>query len=70
MIYPANREVFNQDPFRLLRVFAHMQDRNLRLSSELEQLIRRRRRLINRTFQYAKAAREIFISILSKARAR
>ena len=66
MIYPAVRDVFKQDPFRLLRVFAHMQERDLRLSSELEQLIRRRRRLINRTFQYAKAAREIFISILSK----
>ncbi len=66
MIYPGSRDVFNQDPFRLLRVFAHMQDRNLRLSSELEQLIRRRRRLINRTFQYAKAAREIFVSILSQ----
>ena len=66
MIYPAERDVFNKDPFRLLRVFAHMQDRDLRLSSELEQLIRRRRRLINRTFQYAKAAREIFIGILSR----
>ena len=66
MIYPAVREVFKQDPFRLLRVFAHMQDRDLRLSSELAQLIRRRRRLINRTFQYAKAARETFIGILSK----
>ncbi len=66
MIYPETRDVFKQDPFRLLRVFEHMEDRNLRLSSELEQLIRRRRRLINRTFQYAKTAREIFISILSK----
>ena len=66
MIYPAVRDVFKQDPFRLLRVFEHMQDRDLRLSSELEQLIRRRRRLINRTFQYARTAREIFISILSK----
>ena len=66
MIYPEVRDVFKQDPFRLLRVFEHMQDRNLRLSSELEQIIRRRRRLINRTFQYARAARETFISILSK----
>ena len=50
----------------MLRVFAHMQERDLRLSSELEQLIRRRRRLINRTFQYARTAREIFVSILSR----
>ncbi len=66
MIYPENRDVFKQDPFRLLRVFEHAQTRDLRLSSELEQLIRRRRRLINRTFQYAKAARETFIAILSR----
>ncbi len=66
MIYPESRDVFKQDPFRLLRVFEHMQDHDLRLSSELEQLIRRRRRLINRTFQYARTAREIFVSILSK----
>ena len=66
LIYPDSRDVFNQDPFRLLRVFAHMQERELRLSSELEQLIRRRRRLINRTFQYARTAREIFVSILAR----
>ena len=36
------------------------------LSSELQQLIRRRLRLVNRTFQYARAARETFIAILSR----
>ena len=66
LIYPETRDVFIQDPIRLLRVFAHAQSRNLRLSSELQQLIRRRLRLINRTFQYSKAAREAFTSILSK----
>lgn len=65
-IYPETREVFNQDPFRLLRVFAHAQSRGLRISSELAQLIRRRLRLVNRTFQYAKAAREAFIEILGR----
>lgn len=63
-IYPEARDVFNADPFRLLRVFEHAQSRNLRISSELAQLIRRRLRLVNRTFQYAKAARETFITIL------
>lgn len=66
LIYPEGRDVFKQDPFRLLRVFEYAQTRDLRLSSELEQLIRRRRRLINRTFQYAKTARETFIAILSR----
>ena len=58
-IYPETRDVFNQDPIRLLRVFEHAQRRNLRLSSELQQLIRRRLRLVNRTFQYSRAAREV-----------
>ncbi len=66
MIYPETRDVFNQDPFRLLRVFEHAQTRGMQLSSELEQLIRRRLWLINRTFQYAKSARETFIAILSR----
>ncbi len=65
LIYPETRDVFNQDPVRLIRVFAHAQSRRLRLSSELQQLIRRRLRLINRTFQYSKAAREAFTTILS-----
>ena len=38
----------------------------MQLSSELEQLIRRRLWLINRTFQYARSARETFIAILSR----
>lgn len=65
-IYPETREVFHQDPFRLMRVFAHAQSRRLRISSELAQLIRRRLRLVNRTFQYARAARETFGEILAR----
>ena len=66
LIYPAERDVFRHDPFRLLRVFEHAQTRGLRISSEVEQLVRRRLRLITRTFQYARAARETFIAILSR----
>ena len=66
LIYYEHREVFRDDPFRLLRVFLHSQQRELELSPELEQLIRRRTRLINRTFQYARAARETFQAILSR----
>ena len=66
LIYPETRDVFNQDPIRLLRVFEHAQRRNLQLSSELEQLIRRRLRLVNRTFQYSRASREAFTLILSR----
>jgi [protein-PII] uridylyltransferase len=66
LIYYENRDIFKEDPFRLLRVFLHAQQRELDLSPELEQLIGRRTRLINRTFQYSRAARETFQAILSR----
>ena len=66
LIYFEDREVFHEDPFRLIRVFLYAQQRELELSSELQQLIRRRTRLVNRTFQYARAARETFQAILSR----
>ncbi|MFZ0503750.1 MAG: [protein-PII] uridylyltransferase [Chthoniobacterales bacterium] len=66
LIYYENRDIFKEDPFRLLRVFLHAQQRELDLSPELEELIRRRTRLINRTFQYARSARETFQAILSR----
>ncbi len=66
LIYAENRETFHEDPFRLMRVFLHAQQRELELSPELQQLIRRRTRLVNRTFQYARAARETFQAILSR----
>jgi [protein-PII] uridylyltransferase len=66
LIYFDNREIFHEDPFRLMRVFLHAQQRELDLSPELQQLIRRRTRLVNRTFQYARATRETFQAILSK----
>ncbi|HEY8899864.1 MAG TPA: [protein-PII] uridylyltransferase [Chthoniobacterales bacterium] len=64
-MFPIARDVFNEDPVRLLRVFQHAQKRKLELSAELRDLIRRRLLLIDRTFQYARASREIFLDILS-----
>jgi [protein-PII] uridylyltransferase len=66
LIYAENPEIFHEDPFRLIRVFLYAQQRELELSSELQQLIRRRTRLVNRTFQYARSARETFQAILSR----
>jgi [protein-PII] uridylyltransferase len=66
LIYSENREIFQSDPFRLMRVFLYAQQREMELSSDLQQLIRRRTRLVNRTFQYARAARETFQAILSR----
>lgn len=65
LLYAERRDVFNEDPFRLLRAFVYCQERTLALSPELSQLMRRRARLVDRTFTYAKAAREIFFQILS-----
>src|SRR6516165_3461567 len=66
LIYPDNQRIFHDDPFRLMRVFLYAQQRELELSPELQQLIRRRTRLVNRTFQYARAARETFQAILTR----
>lgn len=61
-----SRETFAEDPFQLIRAFHHAQVRQLRFSPELRDLIRRRLRYVNRTFQYARVAREHFLSILSR----
>src|SRR6516225_3427514 len=66
LIYFEKREIFHDDPFRLMRVFLYAQQRELELSPELQQLIRRRTRLVNRTFQYARAARETFQAVLTR----
>lgn len=61
-----NREIFRQDPFRMLRLFQHSQVRQIRIDPELADLIRRRPRVIDRTFQYSRVGREIFMAILSR----
>jgi len=66
LIYPDTREIFREDPYRLMRVFQHAQMRGLALSPELKQLIQRRVRLVDRTFQYSRSARETFMAILSR----
>jgi [protein-PII] uridylyltransferase len=63
---PESREIFNDDPYRLLRAFHHAQVRKLDFHPELVDLISRRLHLIDRTFQYAVAARETFFAIISR----
>jgi len=58
--------IFTQDPQRLMRMFQHAQLRQLDLSPALRDLVRRRLGLVDRTFQYSRAAREVFLSILSR----
>lgn len=65
-LYAESTNIFNQEPARMMRMFQHLQQRQLRLSPELSQLTRRRLHLVDRTFQYSKAARETFIAICSR----
>lgn len=66
LLYPESRDIFTDDPPRMMRLFQQAQLRQLGLSSELQDLIRRRLRLVDRTFQYARVNREVFLAILSK----
>lgn len=65
-LYAETTNIFNQEPARMMRMFQHLQQRQLKLSPELAQLTRRRLHLVDRTFQYSKAARETFIAICSR----
>ncbi len=66
LLRAEHRDVFKQDPMRLMRAFLHAQQRQLGFSADLQQLIRARSKVITRTFQYSKAARETFEAILSR----
>jgi len=66
MLYPESREIFKEDPFRMMRAFQHAQQRRISFSQELQGLIRRRLQLVDRTFCYARSARETFAAILSR----
>src|SRR4051812_36666359 len=46
LLYADNSNIFTQDSARLMRVFQHMQQRHLKLSPDLQQLIRRRLHLV------------------------
>ncbi len=65
-LFAESPNVFSQDPARMMRLFQHLQQRGLRLSADLAQLIRRRLHLVDRTFQYLKSARETFLAICSR----
>lgn len=66
LLHADSPSIFSQEPQRLMRLFQHAQVRQLDLSPELRDLVRRRLSLVNRTFQYSRAAREVFLAILSR----
>jgi len=65
-LFPANNEIFKEDPSRILRLFQHCQVRGLKLSPPLRRLIADHWDDIDRPFRCLKANRRIFQSILER----
>ncbi|MDB6146979.1 MAG: UTP--GlnB, partial [Spartobacteria bacterium] len=65
-LHANQRDLFQNDPLQMMRVFQLTQKNHLDLSPELEDLLNRSLGHITRTFQYAKAPREIFKTLLSQ----
>ena len=61
-LYAESPDLFQKDPLQMMRVFWLAQQHQLDLSPELQDLLNRSLGLITRTYQYAKAPREIFLS--------
>jgi [protein-PII] uridylyltransferase len=60
-----NKNVFNEDPLRLVRVFQLCQQHHATLTHDLQRLIRRRLDLLERSMLYSVACRELVLAILS-----
>lgn len=65
-IFPANQDIFQDDPNRMMRMFQHTQVRGLRLSPPMRRLLKARRDAVGRPFRYSKANRETFQAILER----
>lgn len=65
-LFAEEPTVFKDEPARLMRVFLHTQQRHLRLSPELFQLMQENFRLVNVSYRYNKGVRETFEAILSR----
>ena len=65
-IYPVNSDIFKDDAHRLMRLFQHCQQRNLRLSPPMRKLVKKHWGDIDRSFRYNKLNRETFEGILSR----
>lgn len=66
MIEAAESGIFSADPLRILRVFVIAQQRGAEIGPDLAFRIRRRLSLINRSFIYQPAVREMLLTISSK----
>jgi len=65
-IRAASNRIFRDSPRRLMRVFLHAQQRQLRLHPDLAQLIRNQLSLVNREFLNDEHVRETFLTILER----
>lgn len=65
-LFPENRNIFNKDPHRMMRVFHLAQMRGAEFSPELSDLIKRRLLLVDHQFQEAIENRNTFLLILSR----
>jgi [protein-PII] uridylyltransferase len=59
-------DVFAESPELMMRLFQLIQERHVDIAPQLADLVTRNLGVVTRTFQYAKAPREIFKSILSR----
>jgi [protein-PII] uridylyltransferase len=65
-IHAVSKNVFREEPHRLLRVFLHAQQRGLRLHPDLAQLIRNQLDLVDRAFLRDPRGHETFLEILNQ----
>ena len=65
-LFTEDKNIFKNDPTQLMRSFLHTQQRHLRLSPEIFQLMQESFRLVNVSYRYNKVARETFLVILSR----
>lgn len=65
-IYPADRNIFDADPSRLMRMFLHAQERSLRLSPKMRRLIKSSIPGIDDDFRTDLEVRKAFRRILEK----
>lgn len=65
-LYFSSPKIFEEDPFRLLRVFHVLQQNDAELSSELESLIGSSLYLVTKRFMGHPEMREMFFSMLRK----
>lgn len=64
-VFADHDKVLSEDPPRLMRLFMHTQQRNLRLSPALFDMVCNTA-VVNAEFRYGKAVRETFLAMLEK----